>query len=585
MAAARDSSPDRLQRLYAGDLDRILAKALHKLPAQRYPTVAALGDDLNRYLNHEPVSAQAVTWRYRARKFVRRNRGSVASAVLVTIALLGAAVITGLQAREARRQRDIAVRVAKQQRAAMSVQEVLASDTRGPGGRELTQLERIQLAKQTLQQRFRKEPWLIVEGIINLGNKLVLSGDLKSNRDLLNEARQLAIKEDLKRELVLVDCSLGKTLAYAQLFDSANASLAEARQNLALPGVFDPEVNMWCDEAQTLNLLWQGKIDSALPLATRTFDFVMDPNRPVPFDESYQRSLRTTLATALRGAGRTREALPYLRQLYAELDTSGLIDTELGAVGLSHITSALFELGEFSGVDSVVRGHLRTLEERGSKTIDRELTFLRGLSFLRLGELDSADVWLDRAVHDSAPDRETGAGVWGPPAMAQLRLEQGRLAEAKAIMATLPTGTHTRLSTAAWLRARLRWAERDTVGATRMLDSTLKELSAPGPRQPADMGLPLITLAGFHLAIGDVTGADSLLQAGIKASAVDSLTFFRSGIVGRGELVRARILRQRGDLAGSRAAAERARVALGVGYGSQRRFTLEAAALRDSLGS
>jgi eukaryotic-like serine/threonine-protein kinase len=43
-----------------GDLDTIVAKALKKEPAQRYPSVTALADDLRRYPRHEPISARPI---------------------------------------------------------------------------------------------------------------------------------------------------------------------------------------------------------------------------------------------------------------------------------------------------------------------------------------------------------------------------------------------------------------------------------------------------------------------------------------------------------------------------------------------
>ncbi|MEP7228422.1 MAG: serine/threonine-protein kinase, partial [Gemmatimonadales bacterium] len=60
--------------LHLGDLDNILAKALQKSPADRYHTVAAFADDLERYLLHQPVSARAHSLAYRVKKFSRRNR-------------------------------------------------------------------------------------------------------------------------------------------------------------------------------------------------------------------------------------------------------------------------------------------------------------------------------------------------------------------------------------------------------------------------------------------------------------------------------------------------------------------------------
>jgi serine/threonine-protein kinase len=70
-------SPRALARLVDGDLDAILAMATSEDPRNRYPTAAAFGDDLARYLVGEPVHARPLTRRYRLRKFVARHRAGV----------------------------------------------------------------------------------------------------------------------------------------------------------------------------------------------------------------------------------------------------------------------------------------------------------------------------------------------------------------------------------------------------------------------------------------------------------------------------------------------------------------------------
>ena len=82
----------RLRRIYRGDLDNILAKALKKHPEERYATVQEFGDDLQRYLQHEPVRARPDTLRYRLGKFVRRNRTALAVVLAIMALLAGAAV-------------------------------------------------------------------------------------------------------------------------------------------------------------------------------------------------------------------------------------------------------------------------------------------------------------------------------------------------------------------------------------------------------------------------------------------------------------------------------------------------------------
>lgn len=69
------------------DLRGIVAKAGAEDPGARYPTVEALRDDLARWRDGRPVRAARDTAWYRARKFVRRHRGSVSLVLLVLVAL------------------------------------------------------------------------------------------------------------------------------------------------------------------------------------------------------------------------------------------------------------------------------------------------------------------------------------------------------------------------------------------------------------------------------------------------------------------------------------------------------------------
>jgi serine/threonine-protein kinase len=97
-------SPEALARRLAGDLDNIVLMALRKEPDRRYTSVAALGEDLRRFLDGRPVQARRDTLGYRARRFVRRNAGSVAVATLALLGLIGTTVAAVLESRRAGRQ-------------------------------------------------------------------------------------------------------------------------------------------------------------------------------------------------------------------------------------------------------------------------------------------------------------------------------------------------------------------------------------------------------------------------------------------------------------------------------------------------
>ncbi len=71
----------------AGDLDRVLLKALEKDPQRRYASVEALADDLHRHIEYLPVAARAHQ-AGGALTFVRRHRPTVTISLLAALAVV-----------------------------------------------------------------------------------------------------------------------------------------------------------------------------------------------------------------------------------------------------------------------------------------------------------------------------------------------------------------------------------------------------------------------------------------------------------------------------------------------------------------
>ncbi|HEV7991165.1 MAG TPA: serine/threonine-protein kinase [Gemmatimonadaceae bacterium] len=88
-ARVRGESPDRLRRQIQGDLDAIIMQALRKEPSRRYPSAAALLDDLRRLRTRMPVLARPDGARYRLGKFALRHRLGIAVAAALLIVLTG----------------------------------------------------------------------------------------------------------------------------------------------------------------------------------------------------------------------------------------------------------------------------------------------------------------------------------------------------------------------------------------------------------------------------------------------------------------------------------------------------------------
>lgn len=102
VSSLREGSPEKLRRRLHGDIDNILLMALRKEPERRYASAQEFSEDIGRHLESLPVRARPDTFAYRAGKFVRRNRTSVAAASLIFLALIGGIVATAWQARVAR---------------------------------------------------------------------------------------------------------------------------------------------------------------------------------------------------------------------------------------------------------------------------------------------------------------------------------------------------------------------------------------------------------------------------------------------------------------------------------------------------
>jgi serine/threonine protein kinase/Tfp pilus assembly protein PilF len=88
-AAKCGTTAARLRRALRGDLDTIIAKALKKNPSERYASAAALGDDLRRFLQHEPIGARPDSLAYRTTRFARRHARGLAMASAAVVALSG----------------------------------------------------------------------------------------------------------------------------------------------------------------------------------------------------------------------------------------------------------------------------------------------------------------------------------------------------------------------------------------------------------------------------------------------------------------------------------------------------------------
>ncbi|MBV8518743.1 MAG: serine/threonine protein kinase [Acidobacteria bacterium] len=102
-AATEPARPSTVARVLRGDLDTIVLTAMEPHPARRYGSVEKLADDVRRYLGGHPIAARPATFRYRAAKFVRRNKLATAATIAIVAVIALAFAVTLQQKRMAER--------------------------------------------------------------------------------------------------------------------------------------------------------------------------------------------------------------------------------------------------------------------------------------------------------------------------------------------------------------------------------------------------------------------------------------------------------------------------------------------------
>lgn len=83
MSALADDSAPVPSRALQGDLQAIVGRALRKAPGDRYATVTALRDDLQKFAAGQAIDARRGEIGYRARRWIFRHRAPLSVAVLV----------------------------------------------------------------------------------------------------------------------------------------------------------------------------------------------------------------------------------------------------------------------------------------------------------------------------------------------------------------------------------------------------------------------------------------------------------------------------------------------------------------------
>jgi serine/threonine protein kinase len=204
IARQRGTSPARLRRELAGDLDNIVLMAMRKEAERRYSSVEQFAADIARHLDGMPVLARADAWSYRAGKFLKRHALVAGLAAAFVALLTGFSITTYVQSGRIARERDVAqverARAQTAQRRAEGVAEFLidsfrAADPSHARGKEITAREILDQGAARIGKELSAQPDLQATLLDTIGS-VYLSLDLPEDAQPLIE-QGLAVRRRL----------------------------------------------------------------------------------------------------------------------------------------------------------------------------------------------------------------------------------------------------------------------------------------------------------------------------------------------------------------------------------------------------
>lgn len=578
----------RQRRLLEGDLDNIVAMALRQNPAERYTTVELFAQDLRRYLQLQPVLARPQSLRYRAAKFIRRHRASVAAALVIGVTLIGGIAATTLQMFEARRQRD--ERQFQSERADATNQflwALMESDS-APGLPPLTLEDRVRRGMQMLETRAEAEPSFAGRMLIQLPQREVKQRNPELTIQIYERALELGRRAEDTLLMATAQCAVVDVLESVGQTEQSARRLAEAKvlmgRDYAATGISGTGCLMaeakvesrLGNQARAVELLRgvvaeietgrescgacypsvlsllgqiyidQGRIGDAIEVALK----VGPAYAAMGFGDTMSSlTARQNVATLLSMAGEVRPALAERERINAQLQRFSVPGETFGYT-LNHAT-ALLRLGRGSEARQVLGGSVERARAAGNVRMYLALLVNQAWAAMLEREWTAAQSMLDEA-------QPVAAGGAGSPGL------RGRIE---------------------LLRAQIEHGNGRLQDAQEHIDKALSQMRY-GSEQP-ERALPQVLTFASRVALerGDASQAQKLASDALLLSERVARAPDTSADVGESLLRLARARTAIDEHAAVRPLLERAERCLSNGFGAEHVATLEVRSLLAGNGS
>ncbi|PXV61765.1 serine/threonine protein kinase [Dyella jiangningensis] len=435
---------DALRRTLGVDLHAIVQEATRADPARRYASAAALGEDIQRYLDGKPLQARADTLAYRALTFARRHTLAVSIGIVIAGVLAGATVL-GLHearlarhaAKDARAQAIAASGEARRADALKSfMEELFDSATHGTESNETAE-ELLARGRERADRDFATQPALRAEILALVGDLERRSGHPERAWQPLEEAAALA-----KTQFGVTD---RRTMHIEYLLAKEADELGRVREATArLQGAVDAfEAGPQRDSPEAVQALaWLAGLDERLGESAKAIEVgeqdVALARRVLPGDSEALTEAVLNLGWIFEDAGQPQRAEPLLREALARKRShlgnrhADVADT------MTLLTGALVQLGRYGESEQLMRDALAIDAAAYTHPNAHTAWHMNDLAAVYMveGRLDEAQAFYTQsiAIDEALKPASASQEAISLGNIAKIRFRQGAYAQAEAGM-------------------------------------------------------------------------------------------------------------------------------------------------------
>lgn len=467
------------------DLDAILAKALRKEAADRYPTIEAFAEDLRRACDGRPVAARAGDRAYRLRRLAWRARWPIAAGLAIVAALGAGLVSTEIQRREALAARDAALAEEQRSDAVRQSLYLLLGETVEAAGTDSNAREVLDQATRRIMAEFARDPGESARVLHAVGELHFYLGDYAAAKTAL-------------APLIAADAAKvpGDVLAAAR-YDMAQAMVRLGEIEAAKPllakaqGFWQADTPKWRARLIDSRLVEAQILRGSDPAAAAAMLQAATREHAAMFGTANRQAgvFRNNLGVALLAAGDPEGAAAALRQAQAIWQATRLTDTPDALNTANNLAALEMLAGRPAAAEPLFAEAVRIRRQLfGTSAGTAALLSNHGKVLLQLGRAKEAEGLLAEAAAMS--EQFAGAGsmqhVAALAGLAEARLALGSpdaLALARQALAAAQLGKSPPPAKAMALLAlaKAQKAGGDAAGARQSLAALEAMLPALGP--------------------------------------------------------------------------------------------------------